>query len=89
LGLVSGRAAFARAKAGALDRVDLALAASDAARVLEAAGLPGLKPGQGPGRLDRTLRPEPGGGAAFDGRLILADASASGAGKVALSQDGQ
>ncbi|TCT06844.1 AsmA-like C-terminal region-containing protein [Aquabacter spiritensis] len=89
LGLVSGRAAFARAKAGALDRVDLALAASDAARVLEAAGLPGLKPGQGPGRLDLTLRPEPGGGAAFDGRLILADASASGAGKVALSQDGQ
>ena len=88
MGLLSGRAAFARSKSGSPDKVELALSATDAARVLEVVGLSGLKPGQGAGRLDMTLLPAPDGGAAFEGRLTLADATASGTGTVRLGTDG-
>ena len=88
LGLLSGRAIFERADPGLPDRVELALGASDAARVLEEVGIGGLRPGQGPGRIDLSLRPGAGSDAAFQGQLTLADASASGTGTVRLGADG-
>ncbi len=88
LGQISGRAAFARTDGAAPSRVALALAASDGARALEAAGLPGLRAGQGPAKLDLTIDPRSDGTAAFDGRLALGDAVASGTGSVRLATDG-
>ncbi|MEP9377298.1 AsmA-like C-terminal region-containing protein [Aquabacter sp. CN5-332] len=88
LGLLSGRITVARTKAGTPEKVQIAVSATDAARVLEAVGLPGFKPGQGAGRLDLTLQPAPGGGAAFEGRLALADGAASGNGAVRFGADG-
>lgn len=88
LGQISGRAAFARTDGAAPSRVALALVASDGARALEAAGLPGLRAGLGPAKLDLTIDPRSDGTAAFDGRLALGDAVASGTGTVRLSTDG-
>jgi len=88
LGLLSGRAIFERSAPGLPDRVELALGASDAARVLDEIGIGGLRPGQGPGRIDLSLRPGTGNEAAFQGQLSLADANASGTGTVRLAQDG-
>lgn len=88
LGQISGRAAFARTDGSAPSRVALALAAGDGARALEAAGLPGLRAGQGPAKLDLTIDPRSDGTAAFDGRLALGDAVASGTGSVRLAPDG-
>lgn len=88
LGQISGRAAFARTDGAAPSRVALALVASDGARALEAAGLPGLRAGLGPAKLDLTIDPRSDGTAAFDGRLALGDAVASGTGTVRLSAEG-
>ncbi len=51
-------------------------------------GLPGLRAGQGPAKLDLTIDPRSDGTAAFDGRLTLGDAVASGTGAVRLGSDG-
>ncbi|OZA00248.1 MAG: hypothetical protein B7X99_04885 [Rhizobiales bacterium 17-65-6] len=89
LGLLSGRVAIARGRAQAPEKVDLSIAAEDAGRALEAAGLSGLRSGLGAGRLDLTITPGgTGAGAAFDGRLVLPDASVTGAGRVRFSADG-
>ncbi|MGU3495547.1 AsmA-like C-terminal region-containing protein [Xanthobacteraceae bacterium A53D] len=88
LGQLSGRAAFSRTGADAPNRVELALAATDGARALQAAGLGGLRPGQGPGRLDLAITPRADGTAAFDGRLMLAGSSASGQGSARFGTDG-
>lgn len=88
LGQITGRAAFARARPDVPARVDLALAASDGARALEAVGLPGLRPGQGPGRLDLAITPRDGGSADVDGRLALGEAQLSAKGSARLSSEG-
>ncbi|WP_029003488.1 AsmA-like C-terminal region-containing protein [Azorhizobium doebereinerae] len=88
LGQLSGRAAFARTDGTAPSRVDLALTAADGARALEAAGLPGLRQGLGPARIDLAIDPRADGTAGFDGRLSLGNAQASGQGSVRLAPDG-
>ncbi len=88
LGQISGRAAFARTDGAAPSKVALALAATDGAKALEAAGLPGLRAGVGAAKLDLTIDPRTDGTAGFDGRLALGDAVASGSGTVRLGSDG-
>lgn len=88
LGLLSGRVAIARNRNALPEKVELAIAASDASRALEAAGMPGLRPGLGAGRLDLTITPAPPLAATLDGRLSLADATVSGSGRVRFADDG-
>ncbi|MFG1461422.1 AsmA-like C-terminal region-containing protein [Xanthobacter sp. DSM 24535] len=88
LGLLSGRAAFVQAADAGAPRVDLALTASDGARVLEAAGLPGVRPGLGAGQLTLALVPSGTDDAELDGRLVLADMVASAKGPVRRAADG-
>lgn len=89
LGLLSGRMAISRGRNNVPEKIDLAVAASDAGRALEAAGVSGLRPGLGAGRLDLAVVPvASGAGATFDGRLSVADAAVSGSGRVRFLADG-
>ncbi|MFG1397810.1 AsmA family protein [Roseixanthobacter pseudopolyaromaticivorans] len=88
LGLLTGHAAFAPGAAGGMPRVDLTLSASDGARVLEAAGLSGLRPGLGAGQFNLALAPSGGDEAMLDGRLVLADTVATAKGPVKVAGDG-
>lgn len=89
LGLLSGRVVLARGRTNAPERIDLAIAATDAGRALEAAGLSGLRPGLGAGRLELVATPVANGaGATFEGRLAVADAAVSGSGRVRFLTDG-
>ncbi|MEP9366195.1 AsmA-like C-terminal region-containing protein [Xanthobacter sp. VNH20] len=88
LGLLAGHAAFAPGAAGGVPRVDLTLSASDGARVLEAAGLSGLRPGLGTGQFTLALAPSGAAEATLDGRLVLADTVATAKGPVKVAADG-
>ncbi|MEW6254699.1 MAG: AsmA family protein, partial [Pseudomonadota bacterium] len=72
LGLLSGRAVLARGRSGAPERAEIALAASDAARALAAAGFMDARPGLGAARFDLSLVPARAGAARLEGRLSLA-----------------
>ena len=86
LGQVSGLLAVRRSAHGAPESADLSLAATDGARVLDAIGLGGLKPGQGTGRLDLSVRGAETGGSTLEGRLALGEAVLEGQGT--LTRDG-
>lgn len=86
LGQISGSLAVLRSAQGAPESADISLAATDGARVLDAIGLGGLKPGQGAGRLDISVRGAETGGSTLEGRLGLGDAVIEGQGT--LARDG-
>ncbi|GGF75656.1 membrane protein [Azorhizobium oxalatiphilum] len=88
LGQLEGRAAFARTDGAAPSKVSLAVTAADGAKALEAAGLPGLRQGLGPARIDLAIDPRSDGTAGFDGRVALGGATASGTGTVRLNPEG-
>lgn len=69
-------------------QVDVSMSAADGARVLDVAGLSGLKSGQGPGRLDLSVRRPVGGDLALDGRLVLGEAVLAGTGILRAADPG-
>ncbi len=88
LGLLSGRALLARGRTGSPERAEIALAATDAARALAAAGFSDAKSGLGAGRLDLSLVPARSGAARLEGRLALAETEITGTGTLRTAPDG-
>ncbi|QTL05878.1 AsmA family protein [Aquabacter sp. L1I39] len=86
LGQVAGLLAVRRSAHGAPESADLSLTATDGARVLDAIGLGGLKPGQGAGRLDLSVRGAETGGSTLEGRLALGEALLEGQGRLARDE---